>query len=184
MFRAMLLIHRNQIVFLNRCCMLGFLGFSGTKCSTGESRLQGMGREAGGIQGWHSAHFICLGISKISLGAYLWNGRPLRHPPRCPEWNTSLGREIRGLEVSWRNQVLLHRKYKKKKKKNPSPNVSLFRPTFCSARQKSNESRLHPVSLVPWQSGRSAIRWVKFVPSIQPHSSFQWKIWGSITTIS
>lgn len=125
MFRAMLLIHRNQIVFLNRCCMLGFLGFSGTKCSTGESRLQGMGREAGGIQGWHSAHFICLGISKISLGAYLWNGRPLRHPPRCPEWNTSLGREIRGLEVSWRKQVLLYRKYKKKKKKSISKCLSL-----------------------------------------------------------
>lgn len=152
MFRAMLLIHRNQIVFLNRCCMLGFLGFSGTKCSTGESRLQGMGREAGGIQGWHSAHFICLGISKISLGAYLWNGRPLRHPPRCPEWNTSLGREIRGLEVSWRKQVLLYRKYKKKKKKIHLQ-MSLSSDPLSVQPDRSQMSQGY--ILCPWSPGRA-----------------------------
>lgn len=49
-FREMLLIHRNQTECPHRCCVPGSSGFSGTKCSTRNFVLQGMGIEAGGLE--------------------------------------------------------------------------------------------------------------------------------------
>lgn len=140
MFREMLLIHRNQIVFPNRRCMLGFSGFSGTKFSTREFVLQEMGIEAGGLEECKDkmVHVsFALGFLKSHLA--LSSGMAEHKDSHQPSRNQILTREGNtggiGRDLKRSSSPALEKVQKNKAKKAPK-NLS-FRSTSVSANIRS-----------------------------------------------
>lgn len=138
MFREMFLIHRNQTVFPNRCCMPGFSGFSGTKFSTREFVLQRMGIEAGGLEECkekmvHISFVLGFLKSHVALTSGMAEHKDSHQPSRNQilTWEGNTG----GLEGTWRDhQARPYSKYKKTKK---SPEIYLFGSTSLSANIRS-----------------------------------------------